>query len=181
MAQNFGIPQYPVISPLAGLYDIYKDYKAEERQQAQDAYTKEKDKREFDTNKGFKERELTNSERSTQSTMDYHNAALAIQAGQLGATADYNKRHLELQADPNAPTNAAALMNARAAAARARLDADKYNDEMKWTNRAFGNPGGSGQSNGESSRLYELGVKFDNLIGTPPHASYSFNHIPGAR
>lgn len=54
MAQVYGIPQYPVYSPLAGIADLYKEYKAIQRQEAQDAYAKEKDAKTF----GLKEQEL---------------------------------------------------------------------------------------------------------------------------
>lgn len=47
MAQVYGIPQYPVYSPLAGIADLYKTYKDMERQDALDAYAKEKDARTY--------------------------------------------------------------------------------------------------------------------------------------
>lgn len=47
MAQVYGIPQYPVYGPLAGIADLYKTYKELERRDALDAYAKEKDARTF--------------------------------------------------------------------------------------------------------------------------------------
>lgn len=63
MAQVYGIPQYPVYSPLAGIADLYKEYKAIQRQEAQDAYTKEKDARQFsiyDEQNKLKSQEIAN-------------------------------------------------------------------------------------------------------------------------
>lgn len=54
MAQVYGIPQYPVYSPLAGIAELYKTYKDIQRQEAQDAYAKEKDAKTF----GLQEQEL---------------------------------------------------------------------------------------------------------------------------
>jgi hypothetical protein len=156
----YAIPNLPVYSPLAGIADLYKTYKDIEHQQEQDAYTKEKDAREFDTNKAFKERELSDSARRTQSTIDYYNGELA------------------LKADPNAPANVAAMMHARASQAaadaarqNASLGARKYNDEMKWTNSALRYLGVPGQSSAslpqddDHANLSQLVYTLNNVLG----------------
>jgi hypothetical protein len=50
----YAIPNLPVYSPLAGIAELYKEYKGIQRQEAQDAYAKEKDAKTL----GLKEREL---------------------------------------------------------------------------------------------------------------------------
>lgn len=176
MSQVYNIPNTPIYSPLAGLSDLYGMYLKAADQKEDRAYKREQDGKMWD----YKDRELADHARATQSTIDYHLGSLGIQAGQLGATADYNKRHLELLADPTTPTNRATLMNAQAAAARAKLEADKLNDEMKWTNAAVGNTGGTGQPDNARSRLFSLTNQVYDILGTPAgYNPYQFNFNNG--
>ena len=73
MAQVYGIPQYPVYSPLAGIADLYKTYKELERQDALDAYAKEKDAQDFALRK-----------QQADSTSAYQTGVLNNQKEQLG-------------------------------------------------------------------------------------------------
>jgi hypothetical protein len=80
----------------------------------------------------------------------------------------------------------AAMIHARASQAtadaarqNASLGARKYNDEMKWANMAFGNPGGTGQPDNARSRLFDLTTKLDSILGAPGHNPYQFNFNNG--
>jgi hypothetical protein len=167
MSQVYNIPNTPIYSPLAGLSELYGMYLKDADQKEERAYKREQDgrtwdykDREFDTNKAFKERELTDSARRTQSTIDYYNGELA------------------LKADPNSATNQIAMMTARANqkvadanALKANTEANKYNNEMKWTNSALGSLGGSGpygvqpQPNSDLTHLNYLVGQFSNGWG----------------
>jgi hypothetical protein len=144
----YAIPNLPVYSPLAGIADLYKEYKGIERQQAQDAYAKERDNREF----GLKDRELADSARRTQSTIDYYNGELA------------------LKRDLNSAPNQIAMMTARANqkvadanVLKATTEANKLNGEMKWMNSALANIGGNGQPGAQAPLDPEVASLYQNL------------------
>jgi hypothetical protein len=96
MAKDFGITQYPVISPLAGLYEMYKDYKTVERQQEQDAYTKEKDARTF----GLQEQQLAAQRDYQQRSLD-QNDPIALQGHAYKVITDPNSTPGQIGAAQN--------------------------------------------------------------------------------
>jgi hypothetical protein len=123
-------------------------YLKDAHQKEQDAYTKEKDNREF----GLKDKELADSARRTQSTIDYYNGELA------------------LKADPNSPGNKAAWINAMANqkvadanGLKATAEANKLNGEMKWTNSALYNLGGNWQPGAQAPLDPEVASLYQNL------------------
>ena len=91
MAQVYGIPQYPVYSPLAGIADLYKEYKAIQRQEAQDAYAKEKDSKTFE----LKQQEIANQK-------SYQDGTLGINAQQQANQGRYYDGVLAGNAEENA-------------------------------------------------------------------------------
>ena len=96
MAQVYGIPQYPVYSPLAGIADLYKTYKDVQRQEAQDAYAKEKDARML----GQKDLEIANQRDYQQRSLD-QNDPIAMQRKAYQIVNDPNSNPGEIAAAQN--------------------------------------------------------------------------------
>jgi hypothetical protein len=134
MAQVYGIPQYPVYSPLAGLAELYERYTNYQRQKEQDAYAKEKDRETF----ALKRHELKNQEDHYANTRDYQLSNQAMQGLQIQEQARLHHDKLNWDKDPANPENQyrlgmmkASQQNAASQAALAGSHAALYGEQAR--------------------------------------------------
>jgi hypothetical protein len=165
MAQVYGIPQYPVYSPLAGIADLYKEYKAIQRQEAQDAYAKEKDGKTF----GLKQQEL-------EAQREYQKGILENQQGarQENYASNWMRNDLERQrleqaariadcsgADKNTP----ACIQARSAGRNTALELEmfKFRNFPEYLSQAQQVYGAMGGDRSSGSSLFSLADPYKQL------------------
>ena len=134
MAQVYGIPQYPVYSPLAGIADLYKEYKAIQRQEAQDAYAREKDSKTFE----LKQQEIANQKAYQDGTLGINAQQQANQGRYYDGMLENSTAKLTWDKDPANPENQyrlgmmkASQQNAASQAALAGSHAALYGEQAR--------------------------------------------------
>jgi hypothetical protein len=154
----YAIPNLPVYSPLAGIADLYKEYKGIQRQEAQDTYAKEKDAKGF----SLQEQELAAARDRMAFDAELAGRRMQHEGALQQAKLDWDK-------DPNNPENKYKLGTLAVAQQTAKRNAAK-DEEERQSMLAFlngsGGPGVQTQPNSNTANLdYKLGQVYKLLGG----------------